>query len=43
MLRRFIFWLVWNVPMGKLTPYVLGLAMGSKPVKKDKEEVINAR
>ncbi len=24
-------WLVWNVPLGKLAPYVLSLAMGSTP------------
>lgn len=31
MIRRCLFWLVWNVPLGPLAPWVLGLAMGRKP------------
>jgi len=30
-MRRFLFWLVWCVPLGRLAPYVLGLALGRKP------------
>ena len=30
-MRRFLMWLVWNVSLGKLAPYVMGLAMGRKP------------
>ena len=32
-MRSFLMWLVWNVPLGRLAPWVLGLAMGSKPIK----------
>jgi hypothetical protein len=31
MIRRFLFWLVWNVPLGPLAPWVMGLALGRKP------------
>lgn len=37
-MRRILFWMVWNVPLGKLAPYVLALAMGSKPIKKENME-----
>ena len=30
-MRRFAIWLVDNVPMGRLAPYVLGYALNSKP------------
>ena len=30
-MRRFLFWLVWNVPLGPLAPFVLGLAVGADP------------
>lgn len=30
-MSRFLLWLVFNVPLGRLAPYVLGLALGSKP------------
>lgn len=35
MLKRFCLWLVMDteVPLGKLAPYLLGIALGSKPVK----------
>ena len=32
-MRGFLFWLVQNVPLGPLTPYILGLALGRKPRK----------
>jgi hypothetical protein len=32
MLRRFAMWLVWNVPLGRMAPHVMGFAMGSKPI-----------
>lgn len=37
MIRRVLFWLVWNVPIGPLAPWVLGLALGGRPrrVKRD--------
>jgi len=36
-MKRFLFWLVWNVPLGPLAPWVLGLALGSKPMKKQED------
>ena len=30
-IRRFLIWAVWNAPLGPLAPYVLGLAIGSRP------------
>ncbi len=30
-MRYFLFWLVFNVPLGPLAPWVLGLALGSWP------------
>ena len=33
MVGKFLFWLVFNVPLGRLAPYVLGLAMGRWPKK----------
>ena len=36
-MRRFLFWLVWNVPLGNLAPYVLGLALGQKPERMNRE------
>ena len=37
MMRRALFWLVWNVPLGPPAPWVTGLALGSWPrtVKRD--------
>lgn len=35
MFRKFLIWLVWNVPLGKAAPWVLGLALGSKPERVD--------
>lgn len=37
-MRKFLFWLVWNVPLGKLAPIVLGIALGSKPSRIDSEK-----
>lgn len=33
-MNRFLLWLVFNIPLGKLAPYVFGLAVGRKPEKK---------
>ena len=30
-MRRFLFWLIWNVPLGRAAPWVLGLAMKRRP------------
>ena len=37
-MRRFLFWLVWNVPLGRFAPHMLGLALGSKPKLKEPHE-----
>lgn len=31
MVRRALMWMVWNVPMGPLAPWVFGLAIGRRP------------
>lgn len=31
MIRKAMMWLVWNVPLGRLTPWALGIALNSKP------------
>jgi len=28
---RFLFWLLWHVPLGRLAPWVMGLALGRWP------------
>jgi hypothetical protein len=30
-LQRLAKWLVFNIPLGRLAPYILGFALGSKP------------
>lgn len=30
-MRRFLFWLIHNVPLGPLAPWVFGLAIGRMP------------
>ena len=35
-MRGFLFWLVWNVPLGRLAPWVMGLAVGRLPHKEAK-------
>lgn len=30
-MKRFFMWLVWRVPLGRLAPWVLGLAIGRVP------------
>lgn len=37
-MRRFLLWLVWRVPLGILTPWVLGLAIGRMPHKAEEGE-----
>ena len=32
-MNRFLFWLIDNIPLGRLAPYVFGLAIGRKPQK----------
>ena len=33
-MRSFLFWLLENVPLGKLAPYVLGIAVGRMPKRR---------
>ena len=33
-MRSLLFWIVWNVPLGRLAPYVLGLALCRKPIRR---------
>jgi hypothetical protein len=40
-LRDLAWWVVWNVSVGKLAPYLFGYAIGSKPVKVD--DVVEGR
>lgn len=37
-MRKVLFWIVDNIPLGKLAPYVFGLALGSKPQKVKEED-----
>jgi hypothetical protein len=37
MIRQFLFWLVWNVPLGRLAPWVMGIAMGRMPRKVEED------
>jgi hypothetical protein len=30
-MRRLLFWIVWNIQLGPLAPWLLGLALGAKP------------
>lgn len=32
-MRRILFWLVDNVPLGRLAPWVFGLALGRVPLR----------
>lgn len=32
-MNKFLLWVVFNIPLGRLAPHVLGLAIGIKPVK----------
>ena len=34
-MRRFLIWLVFNVRLGPLAPYLLGLALGRRPRRAD--------
>ena len=37
-MNKFLLWLVFNVPLGRLAPHVFGLAVGRKPVKRSDKE-----
>ena len=37
-MRKFAMWIVWNVPIGRLAPWLFGFAMGSKPHKVKQEQ-----
>jgi len=32
-MRKFLFWVVFNIPLGPLGPWILGLALGHMPYK----------
>jgi hypothetical protein len=34
MLQRFLIWVAWDVPLGRLAPWVLGLALWRWPHRK---------
>ena len=36
-MRRFLLWIVWNIPLGPLAPWVLWLAIGRMPHKTEEE------
>lgn len=40
-MRKFLMWIVWNIPLGKLAPWVFGLAIGSKPERINNENKAN--
>jgi hypothetical protein len=37
-MKRFLMWIVWNIPIGFLAPWVLGLALGRMPRKAEEGE-----
>lgn len=30
-MRKFLFWIIHNIPLGRLAPWVVGLAIGRRP------------
>ena len=44
-MNRFLLWVIDNIPLGFLAPYVFGMAIGRKPIiiKKKTKEVQNIR
>jgi hypothetical protein len=32
-IRRMALWLVWNVRLGRIAPYIMGIALKSRPKK----------
>lgn len=34
-MKRFLIWLIWHVSLGRLAPWVLGLALGRWPRKEE--------
>ena len=34
-MRKILFWMIENVPLGRLAPFILGIAMGKMPIKKE--------
>lgn len=37
-MRKLLFWIVWNVPLGRLAPIVLGIALGANGKYIESEE-----
>ena len=40
-MRKILFWIAWNVPLGRLAPIVLGWALGVKGERIDDKENTN--
>lgn len=38
MFRKIAMWMVWNVPLGRFAPAVMGFAMNSKPIPLKQED-----
>lgn len=38
--RKMLFWVLWHVPLGRLAPWVMGLALGRMPRRvRDQKDV----
>lgn len=42
-MSKILMWIVWNIPLGRLTPIVLGWALGVKGERIDDKEDTNER
>lgn len=38
-MKKLLIWIVFNVPLGKLAPYILGVALGTKPCRSVKDGI----
>lgn len=36
-MRKLLLWIVWNIPLGILAPWVFGLAVGRMPEKEEEK------
>jgi hypothetical protein len=37
-MTKFLFWVIKNIPLGRLAPYVFGLAIGRKPQRVERSD-----
>ena len=37
-MKKLLLWIVWNIPLGPLAPWVLGLAIGRMPHRAEEGE-----